>query len=301
MTFQLEKRNELLASIPELEQEIADIKYLWRLLSIPGSTTDSSNTDFKKRVSIVLESGNTKSSIGTRGVCDKIGASDQQSNDQDVVILKRSGIKLIIPKEWRRREPGGTLFQDAEINSIKAHLVNASSVPATAHTDSCTAQDHDVIAARLKNKILSFGRETSYNDLKCKNNENTVFGCNFKTGFLVGIPTVVALAESRETACKSRDSAWSESFGMNARTRIAGLPDDIKLESISSDAELSESASQSLTSSQSSSSQVSDYEGYEEMTAEQSMVSSDDSRSLTDSDIELIELEERKLVIDLTA
>lgn len=106
MREQLRRRQELVTAIPELEKEIADIRYLWRLISIPGTTVESSKSEPDKGVAITVDSEKAKVDIAAKE-CAKFGGKvvdDDNGEEKDEVILKRCGIRLIIPKSLKRKE-----------------------------------------------------------------------------------------------------------------------------------------------------------------------------------------------------
>ena len=106
---QLAQKEKLETMIPELEQEIADIRFLWRLMSIPGTKVESNNTKPGRGVAITVDSRKAKSDNDTEGaedIRDKTDGAVADGNEKDekeVVYLNQCGIKLIIPKSLRRQ------------------------------------------------------------------------------------------------------------------------------------------------------------------------------------------------------
>ena len=220
------RRQDLIKSISELEEEIQDIRCLWRLISRPSSTlagrpgasiglvkTEPDNTT---GVSTKLETSAPIGEIKPGVLCYQTScASSVQYKDQNEsqkIVLKRCGIALVLPATMQRQ------FQD-RVNLRQPGLYD---------------QERN-------------GRETMSHD-SCYQHKTT-FDFPFNDG---GI------------CLKSVPVSPSHS-------------------------------------------EISDFEGYEEMKPDEFQVSSaNDSTSgcpeeSGDSDVELIELGEGKLLIDLTA
>lgn len=104
---QLDRKKKLVTAIPELEKEISDIRYLWRLISIPGTKVEASSTEPDKNVAITVGTGKTKLDKGDKHLNDKIKGSVVDSEDngdeKEMVYLRRCGIMLIIPKSLRKK------------------------------------------------------------------------------------------------------------------------------------------------------------------------------------------------------
>ena len=107
MQEQLERREKLVTAIPALEKEIADIRYLWRLISIPGTKVESSSTKPDNGVAITVDSGKTKFDKDDKVLYDRIdGAAvdgDDNGDEKEEVLLNHCGLRLIIPKSLRRK------------------------------------------------------------------------------------------------------------------------------------------------------------------------------------------------------
>lgn len=230
-------KDNLTTKISEIEKEIADIKYLWRLVSIPGTAIISSRSDTKRGVTIMLDSAKQNKEEKTNA------NSEEEMSLQNDEIMSR---------------------------------VNRGETPTMKYLQHCGLTLIAPAALLGQKKKTEFALHSYAKDSAA---------CDSERG---NMPSFLSFGKNFGIMSSSLSSA-------DPGHKVTEWP-LVKSETDYADSVVS--ASQSSCSSQDS-----ELGGaYVEMKAGEMSVSSayNSASSDCDSDIEVIELEERKLVIDLT-
>lgn len=232
-------KEKLTTNISEIEEEIADIKYMWRLLSIPGTVIVSSRSDTKRGVTVMLDSAKPNKGEKTNA---KANTEEEMSLQNDDIMSRVNQGE--IPTVKCLQHCGLTLIAPAALLGQKK---------------------------RTEFALHNYAKDSAT--------------CDSERG---NMPSFLSLGKNFGTMSPGLSSA--DSVHMITEWPV------VKSETDYADSVVS--ASQSSCSSQDS-----EFGGaYVEMKAGEMSVSSayNSASSDCDSDIEVIELEERKLVIDLT-
>ena len=244
------------------------------------------------------------------------GESNISCSDSDTNVQSDSDF-IVVPAKVNQKIMPAFEILDGVFNPVNMHndlntrlrslllcKVNASK----SHPDKANMESH-------RDRSETFPAIFTCNTFPNETVVNTLTSTGIDKPVILAVPTVVTnnSEETNEHEEKSRDDrevTWSETSGMKLRTLVAGSLGNVELEEVSSVDNIGynfrsadENVPHSLSSSQSSNAQADEFEGYEEMKPDQPIMSVEgvaDDTSDSDSDIEVIELEDRKLVIDLT-